>query len=120
MICERLEMIPVAPFRLSLIVWALRRQPGNIVDRWDGTTYRRVLIVGKEPVEISVTQEGPLDAPRLLVEMRGKSDPTRVREEIIGAITLLLGTEIDMTSFHEFATRDPMLKDLAERFTGFK
>ncbi len=120
MFSERLEMIPVAPFRLSLIVWALRRRPGNIVDRWDGTTYRRVLVVGDEPVEISVIQEGLPDAPHLLVEMRSKSDPIRVREEIIGSIALLLGTEIDMTPFHEFAMKDPMLKELTGRFIGFK
>ncbi len=34
---------PVPPFRPDLIVWTLRRQPDNAVDRWDGTTYRRVL-----------------------------------------------------------------------------
>ncbi|HRT41153.1 MAG TPA: DNA-3-methyladenine glycosylase 2 family protein, partial [Phycisphaerae bacterium] len=27
---------PVAPFRLDLTVWALRRVPINLIDRWDG------------------------------------------------------------------------------------
>ena len=36
---------PVPPFRLDLTVWALRRRARNLVDRWDGTTYRRVVVV---------------------------------------------------------------------------
>jgi len=27
---------PVAPFRLDLTVWTLRRRPHNLIDRWDG------------------------------------------------------------------------------------
>jgi hypothetical protein len=34
-----IDLVP--PFRLDLSVWALRRRPGNTVDRWDGTSYRR-------------------------------------------------------------------------------
>ncbi len=36
---------PVSPFRLDLTVWALRRRPDNVVDRWDGRTYRNRLAV---------------------------------------------------------------------------
>ena len=41
---------PVSPFRLDLSVWALRRRPGNTVDRWDGTSYRRALALAGGPV----------------------------------------------------------------------
>ena len=41
---------PVPPFRLDLTAWALRRRSHNIVDRWDGTEYRRVLVPGDEPL----------------------------------------------------------------------
>src|SRR5713101_6047817 len=40
---------PTPPFRLDLTVWALRRRPHNEVDRWDGQTYRRALILNGEP-----------------------------------------------------------------------
>jgi 3-methyladenine DNA glycosylase/8-oxoguanine DNA glycosylase len=33
---------PIAPFRLDLTVWALRRRRRNAIDRWDGVTYRRI------------------------------------------------------------------------------
>lgn len=53
------ELEPVSPFRLNLTVWTLRRRPANVVDRWDGTTYRRVLPLPGGPVEVAVTQSGP-------------------------------------------------------------
>jgi hypothetical protein len=38
----------IPPFRLDLTVWALRRRPRNLIDRWDGTTYRRLIVVGED------------------------------------------------------------------------
>ena len=56
---------PVPPFRLDLAVWVLRRRPENLIDRWDGSCYRRVLALGDSPVEVAVTQTGPPETPRL-------------------------------------------------------
>ncbi|MFN8426324.1 MAG: hypothetical protein U0X87_08725 [Anaerolineales bacterium] len=50
------DLQPAPPFRLDLTVWTLRRRPDNLFDRWDGTTYRRVLIADDAPFEIAVTQ----------------------------------------------------------------
>ena len=52
--CITFSLEPVAPFRLDLTAWALRRRAQNIIDRWDGSTYRRVLVVQKLPVGILV------------------------------------------------------------------
>ena len=61
------ELEPVPPFRLDLTAWTLRRRPDNVVDRWDGTTYRRVLPLPTGTVEVAVTQSGPPEAARLIV-----------------------------------------------------
>ena len=58
---------PVPPFRLDLTVWALRRRPRNLMDRWDGTTYRRVMVIGGRPTELAVRQGVSSTAPRLIV-----------------------------------------------------
>ena len=34
-----------------------RRRPRNLIDRWDGTTYRRVMVIGGRPTELAVRQE---------------------------------------------------------------
>ena len=41
-----MELRPRPPFRLDLTAWALRRQPHNAIDRWNGRTWRRVLAIG--------------------------------------------------------------------------
>ena len=56
---------PIPPFRLDLTAWTLRRRPDNAIDRWDGTTYRRALALANGPVEVTVVQTGPPEAPRL-------------------------------------------------------
>jgi DNA-3-methyladenine glycosylase II len=60
---------PLPPFRLDATVWALRRRPGNVVDRWDGITYRRALRLTDAVAEIEVHQAGPPEAPRLVVSV---------------------------------------------------
>ncbi len=52
--CLTFSLEPVAPFRLDLTAWALRRRAENIIDRWDGSTYRRVLILEGLPVEVEI------------------------------------------------------------------
>jgi hypothetical protein len=50
-----LEIEPRGPFRLDLTAWALRRRPHNAIDRWDASTYRRVVCADGGPVALSVT-----------------------------------------------------------------
>lgn len=43
------------------------------MDPWDGTTYRRVLVIADAPVELSVTQDGgDSEAPPLTVALVGR------------------------------------------------
>src|SRR5512140_1877885 len=58
---------PIPPFRLDLTAWTLRRRPDNVIDRWDGQTYRRVLVDDDGPFEISVTQLDELERARLRI-----------------------------------------------------
>jgi hypothetical protein len=44
---------PAAPFPLDFTAWALRRRTQNKIDRWDGTTYRRVLPFDGVPIEVA-------------------------------------------------------------------
>jgi DNA-3-methyladenine glycosylase II len=54
-----------------MTAWTLRRRPENVVDRWDGRTYRRVLPLPDGLVEIAVTQiEPPTPQLRISVEVQ--------------------------------------------------
>src|ERR1051326_2430601 len=71
------SIVPIAPFRLDLTAWALRRRKQNMVDRSDGATYRRVFIFDDVPVEVAIRQSGPSSTPQLNVILTG----ARVRPE---------------------------------------
>ena len=109
--CKRFTLYPRAPFRLDFTVWALRRRPSNAVDRWDGRTWRRTLVLDGAPVGIAVEQEGDT----LRVEAEGGS-----RDAVAAAVERMLGIGIDLRPFYEMAARHPRLHRLAERFRGMK
>jgi DNA-3-methyladenine glycosylase II len=114
------ELKPVSPFRLDLTVWTLRRRPDNVVDRWDGTTYRRVLPFPAGPVEVAVTQESAPEAALLQVAVAGQPIGAAVQAAVTSALERILGLRIDLTEFYQFAAHDRRLGPLAQRFRGMK
>ncbi len=114
------DLEPVPPFRLDLTVWAIRRRPDNRIDLWDGTTYRRALVLRDGPVAVSVTQNGAPDAPRLRVGASGARLGPAAPREVTTALERLLGLRIDLTDFYRLASADPRLGNLAQRFRGLK
>src|ERR1035437_10282628 len=111
---------PVAPFRLDLTVWTLRRRPHNLIDRWDGETYRRTLVLAGGPVEVAVTQTGPPNVPRLRVTVHGIPLRSKEKQAVTAALERLLGYRIDLAAFYRLASRDADMGPLAERFRGMK
>jgi DNA-3-methyladenine glycosylase II len=114
------ELTPVSPFRLDLTVWTLRRRPDNVVDRWDGKTYRRVLPLSSGPVEVAVIQSAQPEVPRLQVAVSGQPINAARRAAVTTALERLLGLGIDLTDFYLVAAQDPRLGPLADQFRGMK
>ena len=115
-----LVLRPVPPFRLDLTVWALRRRRRNLMDRWDGTTYRRVVVVGGRPTELAVRQAGSSAAPRLSVTATPAPRTVLDRRHVRVTLERLLGLRIDLTGWYHLAEDDERLRPLAERFRGMK
>lgn len=111
---------PLPPFRLDLTAWALRRRARNIVDRWDGGTYRRALVIRNSPVEVAVTQTGSADHPRLAVTVVGARLIPETRAIIRQLLTMMLGLRINLQPFYELAATDRRLAPLVEQFRGVK
>lgn len=116
------ELKPVAPFCLEFTAWALRRRAVNEVDRWDGTTYRRVIGIHGRTVEVSVCERGIREASRLEVNVLGKRLPAKAEAaaEIKALLTRMLGLQIELDAFYRMAMREPKLRELAERYRGLK
>lgn len=117
---QLLRLYPRPPFRLDLTAWALRRRGQNAIDRWDGRTYRRALLIQGLPVAVTVTQTGTRDTPRLDVVMTGRALPPDIHTKASEALTRLLGLEMDLSGFYARAAGDRILAPLAARYRGLK
>jgi DNA-3-methyladenine glycosylase II len=114
------SIVPVAPFRLDFTAWALRRRRQNIIDRWDGATYRRVLPFDDVPIEVAVTQSGACDAPRLQVILSGPGLRPEFKEQAKSLMEKMLGLRVDLAPFYRMAHHDAKLLLLVEKFRGVK
>jgi DNA-3-methyladenine glycosylase II len=114
------SLTPLAPFRLDLTVWALRRRPHNAVDLWDGQTYRRALLQQGQPIMLEVVQQGSSELSQLLVTASSVADVAPDQAGVTKALRRLLGLDIDLAGFYAFAAADMHLAPLAARFRGFK
>jgi DNA-3-methyladenine glycosylase II len=111
---------PRAPFRFDLTVWALRRRALNEVDAWDGSTYRRVLVLDDTPVEVAVSQEGGTGTPALHLTLTSAAKRRNTRPEARAALEKMLSLELDIDPFYILADVDPVLAPLASRFRGLR
>jgi DNA-3-methyladenine glycosylase II len=114
------SIIPIAPFRLDLTAWALRRRPQNLVDRWDGTTYRRVLPFNNLPVEVAIRQTGLSSAPRLNICLIGERLRPEFKREAKALVEKIFGLQVDLEPFYKMASQYPKLLALVEKFRGVK
>lgn len=108
------------PFRLDFTVWALRRRAHNAVDRWgeDGS-YRRVLSVDGQAVELHLRQEGPKDRPQLRLSFSADLS-TEAEERVAASVTTSLGLQRDLRFFYALADQDSRLQALVKAFPGLK
>jgi DNA-3-methyladenine glycosylase II len=111
---------PIPPFRLDLTVWALRRRPGNAIDRWDGTTYRRIVLIGRRVTELAIRQSGSPAVPRIVVTATPSLRTLSDRRQVESIVEQLLGLQIDLSDWYRVARRDRRLVELADRFRGVK
>src|ERR1022692_4826108 len=114
------SIVPVAPFRLDLTAWALRRRRQNTIDPWDGATYRRVLPFDEVPIEVAVRQSGRCDAARLQVTLTGPGLRPEFKEKARPLLEKILGLRVDLAPFYRMARHDAKLLLLVEKFRGLK
>lgn len=114
------ELKPVPPFRLDFTVWVLRRRAENIIDRWDGETYRRVLPLGRGAATVAVRQTRSVDRPKIEVRVTGTRPSDSTKAAVTAAVQRLLGLTVDLGDFYRFAGSRPRLNRLASKFRGLK
>ena len=113
------EMEAILPFRLDFTAWALRRRPNNTIDRWDGETYRRVLVIQGIPMEVAVSQPDKYDST-LRISVYGADPTDELKSTLESVIGTMLGTRRDCTGFYNTAAQSDNLYSLSNRFRGLK
>jgi DNA-3-methyladenine glycosylase II len=98
----------------------LRRRSDNIWDRWDGQTYRRVLVLRGEPTEIAVSQSGSPAKPKLNVTATGRRMAPELKSTLSETLRRMLGLQVDLREFYRLAMNQTRLKHLAQKFRGLK
>jgi DNA-3-methyladenine glycosylase II len=109
-----------SPVRLDFTVWALRRRARNAIDRWDGTTYRRVVMIGGRVTELAIRQSGSPAASRVIVTATPPLRTLPDRRQVASIVERLLGLQVDLSGWYRVAQRDRRLAELAHRFHGVK
>ncbi|WP_133137037.1 DNA-3-methyladenine glycosylase family protein [Legionella rowbothamii] len=110
---------PIAPFRLDYTAIALRRRSKNLVDKWDGHYYTRVLNLENQLIKIRIEQVNNLNNPELRVSL-DQAIPHLLQEKIIHLIELMLGLKRDVAAFYKMAKQEVPLSALVSQFMGLK
>jgi DNA-3-methyladenine glycosylase II len=116
----KIRLKPDPPFRLDLTAWAIRRRPHNVIDHFDGETYRRIVIINDQAVAISVRQIGPAKSPELEVTAVGPGASKEDLPAIEAVVNRILGLAIDLRGFYRLARGDAALGPLVNRLKGMK
>lgn len=108
----------IAPFRLDLTVWALRRRDRNSVDVWHDAQYIRVFILDNIPVRVQIEQKAT--EPEILVRAASHIPIPRLQAKLSNLLNDVLGLRINLKEFYELARQDEFLHPLALKFLGVK
>ena len=120
---RKLTLPVVAPFRLDFTVWALRRRKTNMIDRWDGGRYSRVLVFDNHPVGVShgSGRNKPCsESSRYLEQCQKGITTAQIEKDTLLVIKKMLGLAVDLRPFYERATENAPLRELVEEFSGVK
>ncbi len=121
MVNEKLILAVVPPFRLDFTAWALRRRKTNIIDRWDGYQYVRVIVFNNIPVKITVASTSAMNEPMLMVTLQAKNAITgQLKKEAQLLVQKMLGLTIDLKPFYMLANKNDFLGNLVQQYLGVK
>ena len=116
----RLTITPRRPYSLALTAERYTRYP-EVVDRFVGGVYRRLLPIGRGGVLVSVAQEGPPARALLRVSLEGKAAESAAASEAARRVVdVALGAASDVRAFYRAQREDAMLADSIRDFRGLR
>src|SRR5262245_57519120 len=114
------RVVPERPYSLPLTAERYVRFPER-VDRFDGTTYRRLLPVGRRGVLLSVAQAGSPDRAVLEATLAGpEADSPRAAQAARRVIERALGAGHPVRGFYRAFSGDGVIGDAIRDFRGLR
>ena len=114
----RFSVEPAGPYSLARTAARFSRFP-EVVDRFDGEAYRRLLLLGRDAVLLTVEQAGPPARARLHVTLSGPgADSSAAKSSARGVLARSLGCLLDVRPFYRAFRKDPLLGSPIRRFSG--
>lgn len=107
----RFTLKPKPPFDLNLTLGIYQKFDKDLIDRFDGETYRRVLLVDEKPYLTQTVSIGSIENPKIEVEVMSVPD-TKTKNTIKNRLTFMLGLDDDLNSFYKFAESDPTMSKI--------
>ncbi len=118
---EGFTILATAPFRLDLTVWALRRRENNIIDRWDGRHYVRILPTRDGALKMTVTQSDAPTGTALEVVLHSRQEILPPAREVAqNLVQKVLGTGLSLGPFYDLAIEDEVIGPLVRQFMGVR
>ena len=114
-----LSLQPTPPFDFELTAgYHTYFQARSGADNVESGVYRRLLDLDGRLALVFVRSAGGIDAPELVLELRGDGLTDANTEQAAAQVGWMLGTEQDLSSFYALAESDPALTGLTRRFRG--
>ncbi len=106
---------------MDLTVWALRRRGSNLIDRWDGRVYGRIIPLDNVPFKVLVTSGKVSGKPIVVATLQAESiSEAQQVKKIRATLQQMLGLDADMKPFYKLAEKDKQLRPLVERYRGVR
>lgn len=110
---------PRRPYSLALTAARYARFP-EVVDRFDGRAYERLLFAGRRRALLTVTQEGVPSRAVLRATLDGDADAPAVVALARRVIGVALGADVDVRAFYRAHRDDPVVGDAIRDFPGLR
>jgi DNA-3-methyladenine glycosylase II len=108
------------PYSLAATASRFTRWP-EVVDRFDGTVYRRLLPLGRRGVLLEVRQSGAGASSALSVRLRGAGAASpAARAAARRVLEVALGARLDTRPFYRAFRRDPLIGDALAHARGLR
>lgn len=111
---------PQGPYSLAETASRFTRWP-EVVDQFDGTTYRRLLPAGRSGVLMEVSQSGTIARSKLRVALDGPGASSKsVRAAALHVVEIGLGARLDTRPFCRAFHDDPLIADALRHSRGLR